>query len=70
MLRWLDDTLLRCAARLAGLLRRERGQTQAEYVVMVTLIAVGAAIVTIIAFRSQVLASFDAIAGCFTSMPC
>lgn len=61
----VEEVLLRGAARVHGLLARaERGQTLAEYSLMLTLIAVAVTVAGMIVFRTQIAANFNAVASC------
>ena len=61
---WPKDVLLRCVVRLHGLLHSERGQTLGEYALIVSLVGVGITIIALIAFRTQLVAGWDAMSNC------
>ena len=56
--------LARCYARLRSKLSAERGQTLAEYSLLLTLVAVGVTVTAIIVFRTALAAGFDAMTTC------
>ncbi len=66
----LVDRLVAVLSRLPGSPYQERGQTLAEYSIIIGLLAVSAAAFALILLRNQVLAAFDAVANCFTTFPC
>ncbi len=66
MFRLPGDLLLRFVGRLHGLLYRERGQTLAEYALITSFIVVGVTVLALIAFRDQIPAGYDAMAGCLS----
>lgn len=66
MFRLPEDTLLRLVARLNGLLYQERGQTLAEYGLIVTLVGVGITILALLAFRTQFIAAYDSMSNCLS----
>jgi Flp pilus assembly pilin Flp len=51
-------------ARVHGLLAREHGQTLAEYGLVLTLVAVGVVIPTMLLFRNELIAAFNSAANC------
>jgi len=51
-------------ARLAGAIQSQRGQTLAEYSLILALIAVGVVLPTVLIFRGALSASFDAATAC------
>jgi Flp pilus assembly pilin Flp len=63
----LTSTLLRLmlAARTLVSPRDERGQTLAEYSLIITVIAVGLVLLAMMVFRDSLTGAFDAAAGCF-----
>ena len=65
MLRSLDVAVLSFAARVHGLLSPSRGQTLAEYGLIVTVVAVAVTVLALVALRTQVAGAFSAATGCF-----
>ena len=65
MLRSFDDVLLPLVARLHGLLNPSRGQTLAEYSLIVTVVAVAVTVAAVVVFRTQVAGAFTAATSCF-----
>ena len=63
MLRWPEDAALWLVVRLQGL-SAERGQTLAEYGLIVSVIAVGAVILGMIAFRNTLVTGWNAMSDC------
>ena len=51
-------------ARLAGAIQSQRGQTLAEYGLILALIAVGVVLPTVLIFRDALSGSFDAVTTC------
>ena len=64
MLRLVTDTVLLCIARLQGAFASERGQTLAEYGLIITIIAVGTTVLGMIVFRDALVAGFNSASGC------
>ena len=64
MQRVYETWLLLPATRLLGLLTRSRGQTLAEYGVIVTVIAVAVVVVSTIVFRNQLVAAYNSASTC------
>ncbi len=52
----------RAAARAAA---HERGQTLAEYSLIVTVVAVGVVAISVMFFSSAVAGTFDSVTACF-----
>ena len=52
------------AARIYGLLTHERAQTLAEYGIILTVIAVGVVIPTMLLFRGALSGAFNLATGC------
>ena len=50
--------------RLASLFRSERGQTLAEYGLIVTVIAVGVVVLAMIAFRNDLIVGYNLMSSC------
>ena len=65
MLRSLDEALLPFVARLHGLLSSSRGQTLAEYGLIVTIVAVAVTVLALVAFRTQIAGAFTDATSCF-----
>ena len=66
----LVDRLVAVLSRLPRSPRQERGQTLAEYAIIIALLAAGTVSLALIVVRTQVLAAFDTVADCFTTFPC
>ena len=64
MLRSLDDVLLPVVARLHELLSSSRGQTLAEYGLIVTIVAVGVTVAALVFFRTQIAGAFSDATNC------
>ncbi len=64
MARPAKERLLLIAAWFHGTLSRERGQTLAEYALIVTLISVGVTVLGMIAFRTELVTGFNAMSNC------
>ena len=56
--------LLAVCARVSFIFSRARGQTLAEYGMILTLVAVGVVIPTMLLFREQLIAAFTAASDC------
>jgi Flp pilus assembly pilin Flp len=52
------------AARIYGLLTHERAQTLAEYGLIMSLVAVGVVIPTMLLFRTELAAAFNSATSC------
>jgi Flp pilus assembly pilin Flp len=50
--------------RLLGLLNQPRGQTLAEYGIIITVIAVGVVVTGMIVFRNELSGAFQRSSGC------
>ena len=64
ILQTIGDALLAVSARVSFTLSRERGQTLAEYGMVLTLVAVGVVIPTMLLFREQLIDAFTSAADC------
>lgn len=64
MLRSFDHVFLPLVARLHGLLSSSRGQTLAEYGLIITIVAVGVTAMALVFFRTQVAGAFTSAATC------
>lgn len=64
MLRSFDHVLLPLVARLHELLSSSRGQTLAEYGLIITVVAVGVTVMALVFFRTQIAGAFTATANC------
>jgi Flp pilus assembly pilin Flp len=64
MQRFIDTWLLPPALRLLGALNGQRGQTLAEYGLILTLIAVAVIVPTALILRNQMVAAFTSAASC------
>ena len=63
-LRTFDDLLLGCAIRAQRFLFDERGQTLAEYGLILTVVAVGVVVPTMILFRTALASGFTSMTNC------
>ena len=52
------------AARIYGLLTHERAQTLAEYGLILSLVAVGVVLPTMLIFRGEMAAAFNSATNC------
>jgi Flp pilus assembly pilin Flp len=59
----LSERFLRLLLWL-GALRRENGQTLAEYALLISLVAVAVTATALIAFRDQFAAGYDSMSDC------
>jgi Flp pilus assembly pilin Flp len=59
-----ETWLLLPATRLLGLLTQSRGQTLAEYGVIVTVIAVAVVVVSVMVFRNELVAAYTSASTC------
>jgi len=50
--------------RLSSLFHSERGQTLAEYGLIVTVVAVGVTVLAMIAFRNELIIGYNLMSGC------
>ena len=64
MRRLYETWLLLPATRLLGLLGQSRGQTLAEYGLLVTLIAVAVVVASTIVFRNELVVAFNSASFC------
>lgn len=64
MLHVIDEALLRVFARVSAAAGRDRGQTLAEYGLLLTLVAVGVVIPTMLIFREQLIAAYQSASIC------
>jgi Flp pilus assembly pilin Flp len=62
--RLYETWLLLPATRLLGLLGQSRGQTLAEYSLIVTLIAVAVVVASAIVFRNELAVAFNSASTC------
>ncbi len=65
MARNLLDRVPLLAIRLLRALQNETGQALAEYGVILTVVAVGVVVPTLLLFRAEIAATFSAATGCF-----
>ena len=63
MLRWPEHAALWLLVRAQGL-SGERGQTLAEYGLIISIIAVGAVVLGMIAFRNNLVVGWNAMSDC------
>jgi Flp pilus assembly pilin Flp len=61
------ETVLGLVACVHGRLATERGQTLAEYGLILTLVAVGVVIPTMIIFRDALASAFNSATDCIVS---
>lgn len=64
MLRTIDAALLQAFASVSRALTVERGQTLAEYGLILTLVAVGVVIPTMLIFREQLIGAYASATQC------
>jgi Flp pilus assembly pilin Flp len=64
MLSLAQEALLSCIAWLQSRSTGERGQTLAEYALIITIVAVGTVILCLIAFREMLIVGFNAMSSC------
>jgi Flp pilus assembly pilin Flp len=60
----IGDALVAVCARVSFVVARQRGQTLAEYGLILTLVAVGVVIPTMLLFREQLIDAYTAAASC------
>lgn len=60
----MGEALLAVIARVSFVLGRQRGQTLAEYGLILTLVAVGVVLPTMLLFRDQLIAAYNGAANC------
>ena len=65
MLSLAQETLLSCLVWLQSR-STERGQTLAEYSLIITLVAVGTVVLCLIAFRENLITGFNSMSDCLT----
>ncbi len=63
----LHEAVFRAGVRLLGLLCKERGQTLAEYSLLVGVLAVGVIIPSTFVFRDAIASAFDAVIFCLNT---
>ncbi len=61
---WYALAYARTAVAYFGLVRRERGQTLAEYSLIMTVIAIAVTVSALIVFRTQIAGVFDSATSC------
>ena len=64
MARNMRERLPVLAARIYGLLMNQRAQTLAEYGLIMSVVAVGVVLPTLLIFRGEVASAFNAATGC------
>ncbi len=64
MLHVIDEALSGVFARVSAAASRDRGQTLAEYGLILTLVAVGVTIPTMLLFREQLIAAYQSAVVC------
>jgi Flp pilus assembly pilin Flp len=62
--RWYETWLLLPATRLLGLLTQSRGQTLAEYGLIVAVIAVTVVVASTMVFRNELVAAYTSASTC------
>jgi Flp pilus assembly pilin Flp len=60
----LQECWLLLGIRIYGLLRRERAQTLAEYGLIISLVAVGVVVPTMLLFRDELATAYNSAAAC------
>ena len=68
MLHIVDEALLGLVRRLLLALTRERAQTLAEYGMVLTLVAVGVVIPTMLLFREELIGAFSSAMTCLDGL--
>ena len=66
----LLDDLATTAVLLRAALLGEEGQTLAEYSLIITVIAVGVVVSSMVVFRTALAGAFEAAAGCISVVSC
>jgi hypothetical protein len=66
MLSLAQETLLSCLAWLQSRSTDDRGQTLAEYSLIITIVAVGTVVLCLIAFRENLITGFNSMSDCLT----
>lgn len=64
------ESALSAAAMLGAMARGERGQTLAEYSLLLTLIGVGVVVPTMLLFRTALAGAFSSATDCMTRVTC
>lgn len=64
MRQFVERRLSMPVLRLLGLLGQQRGQTLAEYGLIITVIAVGVVVTGMIVFRNELATAFQTSSGC------
>jgi Flp pilus assembly pilin Flp len=64
MLQKMQDCWLLASVRLHQLLTHERAQTLAEYGLIMSLVAVGVVLPTLLIFRGEMAAAFNSATNC------
>ncbi len=67
---WYALAYARTAVAYFGLIRRERGQTLAEYGLILTLVAVGVVVPTMIIMRTALAGAFGSATDCILRVSC
>lgn len=65
---WED--MIAYGALLRGAIRGERGQTLAEYSLIITVIAVGVVVSSMVVFRGALAGAFEAASVCISVVSC
>lgn len=68
----VQDVALRMIIALQGvrLSRGERGQTLAEYSLIISAVAVATVVLTVIAFRTVLAETYNSVTDCLTQVTC
>ena len=64
MQRFYESCLLLPAIRLHGFLAQQRGQTLAEYSVIITVIAVAVVVLSMVVFRNALVGAYNTATTC------
>ena len=68
--RFIWESALSSAGHLNAMVRGEGGQTLAEYGLLLTLIAVGVVVPTMLLFRTALAGAFGDVADCISRVTC
>lgn len=69
----VQELALRMVIALQGALSRmeeERGQTLAEYSLIISAVAVATVVITVIAFRTVLANTYNSVTDCLTQVSC
>jgi Flp pilus assembly pilin Flp len=66
MLRAIDDAAIRWYLQACSFLSGQRGQTLAEYSLLITVIAVAVVVLAMVAFRNGIADAWNSVIPCLT----